>query len=71
MPSVVGSQMCIRERYLIRDNDRKFGPAFEQVAAVRGIEVLKTPIATPKANALCERLMGTLHFGVSCKQTAE
>ena len=49
-----------KPKYLIRDNDRKFGRAFEQVAAVRGIEVLKTPIAAPKANALCERLMGTL-----------
>lgn len=49
-----------KPKYLIRDNDRKFGPAFERVAASRGIEVLKTPIAAPKANALCERLMGTL-----------
>jgi putative transposase len=49
-----------KPKYLIRDNDRKFGPVFEQVAAARGIEVLKTPIAAPKANALCERLMGTL-----------
>ncbi|HEX2915482.1 MAG TPA: integrase core domain-containing protein [Chloroflexia bacterium] len=49
-----------KPKYLIRDNDRKFGPAFERVAATRGIEVLKTPIAAPKANALCERLMGTL-----------
>jgi putative transposase len=46
-----------KPKYLIRDNDRKFGPAFERVAADRGIEVLKTPIAAPKANALCERLM--------------
>jgi putative transposase len=49
-----------KPKYLIRDNDRKFGPAFERVAADRGIEVLKTPIAAPKANALCERLVGTL-----------
>jgi putative transposase len=49
-----------KPKYLLRDNDRKFGPVFEQVAAARGIEVLKTPIAAPKANALCERLVGTL-----------
>lgn len=49
-----------KPKYLIRDNDRKFGPSFEQVAAASGIEVLKTPIAAPKANALSERLMGTL-----------
>lgn len=50
----------LKPKYLIRVNDRKFGPAFEQVAAVRRIEILKTPIAAPKANTLCERLMGTL-----------
>ena len=34
-------------RYLIRDNDKKYGDSFEQVAA--GIEVLKTPYKAPKA----------------------
>jgi putative transposase len=49
-----------KPKYLIRDNDRKFGPAFERVATTRGIKVLKTPIAAPKANALCERFIGML-----------
>ena len=35
-------------RYLIHDNDKKYGDSFEQVAA--GIEVLKTPYKAPKAN---------------------
>jgi putative transposase len=45
-------------RYLIRDNDKKYGDSFEQVAA--GIEVLKTPYRAPKANAICERFLGSL-----------
>lgn len=50
----------LKPKYMIRDNDRKFGPIFQKVATASGIEVLKTPIAAPKANALCERLMSTL-----------
>ena len=45
-------------RFLIRDNDRKYGPSFDRVAA--GIEMLKTPYRAPKANAICERFLGSL-----------
>jgi hypothetical protein len=45
-------------RYLIRDNDKKYGDSFEQVTT--GIEVLKTPYKAPKANAICERFLGSL-----------
>ncbi len=48
-----------RPKYLIRDNDRKFGPQFERVAESTGIEITKTPIQAPNANAICERLIGT------------
>jgi putative transposase len=34
-------------RYLIRDNDRKYGSAFAQVAAASGIKVLRTPYRAP------------------------
>lgn len=47
-------------QYLIRDNDDKFGPSFARVAKGTGIEVLKTPYRAPKANAICERFMGSL-----------
>ena len=49
-----------KPNYLIRDNDRKFGPKFQQVAQDTGIEILKTPIKAPNANAVCERLIGSL-----------
>jgi putative transposase len=44
--------------FLIRDNDRKYSPSFDRVAA--GIDVLKTPYRAPKANATCERFLGSL-----------
>ncbi len=46
--------------YLIRDNDAKYGPHFEAVATGTGIEVLRTPIKAPRANAICERLLGSV-----------
>jgi putative transposase len=49
-----------RPRYLIRDNDGKYGPAFARVAAGSRIAVLRTPFRAPRANATCERFLGTL-----------
>ena len=47
-------------KYLIRDNDRKFGPHFARVAITSGIKVLRTPYRTPRANAVCERFLGSV-----------
>jgi putative transposase len=44
-------------KYLICDNDSKFGPCFARVATTRAIEILKTPYRAPRANAICERFM--------------
>ena len=49
-----------RPKYLIRDNDSKFGEKFSAVAENSGIEELKTPFQAPKANAHCERLIGSM-----------
>jgi putative transposase len=48
----------LRPRFLIRDNDRKYGAEFERAAS--GIEILCTPIRAPKANAVCERFVGSV-----------
>lgn len=40
-------------RFLIRDNDSKYGASFVRVAAGTGIEVLKTSYRAPRANAIC------------------
>jgi len=45
---------------LIRDNDRKYGASFSRVAFGAGIDVLRTPYRAPKANAICERFLGSI-----------
>jgi transposase InsO family protein len=47
-------------RFLIRDNDRKYGKLFARVATGTGIDVLRTPYEAPKANAICERFLGSV-----------
>ena len=44
-------------KYLIRDHDNKFGPCFARVATTSAIEILKTPVCAPRANAICERFL--------------
>ena len=47
-------------KYLIRDNDSKFGLCFARVAATSSIKILKTPYHAPRANAICERFLGSV-----------
>jgi len=47
-------------RFLIHDHDAKYGPEFDRLAAASGIEVLRTPIRAPRANAVCERFLGSV-----------
>lgn len=47
-------------RFLIRDNDGKYGTAFARVAASSGITVVRTPVRAPRANAACERFLGRM-----------
>jgi putative transposase len=47
-------------RFLVRDNDRKYGPAFDRVATGSRIAVLRTPVRAPRANANCERFLGSV-----------
>jgi transposase InsO family protein len=49
-----------RPRFLIRDNDGKYGSCFDQLAAAGGIRVLRTPTRAPQANAVCERFLGSV-----------
>jgi putative transposase len=46
--------------YLICDRDNKYGPMFMNVAKSTSIKVLRTPVQAPKANAVCERFIGSL-----------
>jgi transposase InsO family protein len=49
-----------RPKYLIRDNDSKYGPAFARVAASGSIMELRTAYRAPRQNAACERFLGTM-----------
>jgi len=44
---------------LIHDRDRIFAKRLDDSKAL-GIEVLRSPVASPKANAICERVIGTI-----------
>jgi putative transposase len=47
-------------KYLIRDHDGKFGVGFARVAKTSHIEILQTPFYAPRANAICERFLGSV-----------
>src|SRR5215468_2605376 len=47
-------------RFLIHDRDSIFSQQLDQGIRHLGLRVRKTPVRTPQANALCERLLGTL-----------
>jgi transposase InsO family protein len=47
-------------RYLIHDRDSLFARSLDESIGNLGLTVLKSPPHSPKANAICERLIGTI-----------
>jgi len=47
-------------RFLIHDRDGIFSPQLDESITHMGLQVLRTPPRSPKANSLCERVIGTL-----------
>jgi putative transposase len=47
-------------RVLIRDHDAKFTAAFDEIFRIEGAEIVRTPIAAPRANAIAARFVGTV-----------
>ena len=47
-------------RYVGRDRDAKFGPAFDAVWAAHRATIVRTPLRAPKANAIAQRRVRTV-----------
>jgi len=45
-------------KFLLRDRDSRFTRAFDAVFAAEGIRILTSPPQAPRANAICERMIG-------------
>ena len=48
------------DRYLLHDRDSIFAPDLDASISRLGLKVLKSPPHSPKANAICERVIGTI-----------
>ncbi len=47
-------------RFLIHDRDKIYSSQLDSALKSMGLDILKTPFRAPQANALCERLVGSI-----------
>jgi putative transposase len=55
-----------KPRHLLRDHDAVYGRDFRQRARRIGIDAIATPVASARANAIVERVIGTLGSRRGC-----
>jgi putative transposase len=53
-------QRAASVRFLIRDRAGQFTDSFDAVFTAAGVRILPSPPQAPRANAICERMVGTL-----------
>jgi putative transposase len=53
-------QRAASVKFLIRDRAGQFTSSFDAVITAEGIRILRSPPQAPRANAICERIIGTL-----------
>ena len=47
-------------RFVLHDRDAVYAPWLDTAITAMGVRVLRTPVQAPRANAFCERLLGSL-----------
>ena len=57
--SIVLSERSRAVKFLVRDRDTKFTASFDEVFRTEGIRIIKSPVRSPRANAIAERFVGT------------
>ena len=58
-------QRATSVKFLIRDRAGQFTACFDAVFTAEGIRILASPPQAPRANAICERMIGTLRRELS------
>jgi len=58
LQAAIGEEDCYR--FLIHDRDSIFAKNLDEFLERLGLEILESPPKSPKANAICERVMGTI-----------
>jgi putative transposase len=53
-------QRATSVKFLIRDRAGQYTSSFDAVFTAEGIRILASPPQAPRANAICERIIGTL-----------
>jgi putative transposase len=51
-------------RFLLRDRDAKYGKTFDAVFQAEDLRVIKSAPQTPRTNAHCERIIGSIRHEV-------
>jgi len=59
-PSMDLADQANAARFLIRDRDTNFTASFDAVFVAEGTRIIKSPLHTLRANAVCERVIATL-----------